>query len=258
MNQPGEQENDHEHGSRCDEEGRGEASGGARPRRPGRAQQQQRGPGVAPGQRLRQRDRTRARAGGARGHPPPAAVDLDRARREKKLITKSKADTVYSLKGTLPPGFSLSHILSSRDDCANFGLVNIKIQAYDLQTAGGSTASDCLPGPLDILSVEQWIRRSIAPFVQGDGRLKQAVDVAITIYAWKDDQPFRGIWFVGVESGKRCALREQFIETDPKAPASPLRAIKEVGGSGRKLVVGLAKKHGSRLVSMAAQRLGGG
>lgn len=177
---------------------------------------------------------------------------------EKKLITKSKADTVYSLKGTLPPGFSLSHILSSKDDCANFGLVNIKIQAYDLQTAGGSTASDCLPGPLDILSVEQWIRRSIAPFVQGDGRLKQAVDVAITIYAWKDDQPFRGIWFVGVESGKRCALREQFIETDPKAPASPLRAIKEVGGSGRKLVVGLAKKHGSRLVSMAAQRLGGG
>ncbi len=177
---------------------------------------------------------------------------------EKKLITKSKADTVYSLKGTLPPGFSLSHILSSKDDCANFGLVNIKIQAYDLQTAGGSTASDCLPGPLDILSVEQWIRRSIAPFVQGDGRLKQAVDVAITIYAWKDDQPFRGIWFVGVESGKRCALREQFIETDPKAPASPLRAIKEVGGSGRKLVLGLAKKHGSRLVSMAAQRLGGG
>lgn len=177
---------------------------------------------------------------------------------EKKLIIKSKADTVYTVKGQLPPGFALNHILASKEDCANFGLCNIKIQAYDLQTAGGSTASDCLPGPLDLLSVEQWIRRSIAPFVQGDGRLKQAVDVTITLYAWRDDQPFRGIWFVGVESGKRCALREQFIELDPKAPASPLRAIKEVGGSGRKLVLGLAKKHGARRVSMAAQRLSGG
>ena len=175
---------------------------------------------------------------------------------EKKLVTKSVAGTVYTLKGSLPPGFSLNHILGSKTDCDNFGLCNIKIQAYDLQTSGGSTASDCQPGPLDLVSVEQWIRRSIAPFVQGDGRLKQAVDVSITVYAWKDDQPFRGIWFVGVESGKRCALRDQYLEADPKAPASPLRALKEVGGSGRKLVASLARKHGGRLVSMAAQRLG--
>lgn len=190
---------------------------------------------------------------------PQQAISIVRDS-EKKLVTKSKAGAVYVLKGQLPPGFSLNHILGSKEDAINFGLCNIKIQAYDLQTSGGSTDSDCLPGPLDIVGVEQLIRRSIAPFVQGDGRLKQAVDVTITIFAWKDDQPFRGIWFVGVESGKRCALREQFIEQDPKAPASPLRALKEVGGSGRKLVVGLAKKHGGRLVSMAAQRLsrGGG
>jgi hypothetical protein len=176
----------------------------------------------------------------------------------KALVTSSTAGTVYTLKGSLPPGFSLNHILASKEDCANFGLVNIKIQSYDLQTAGGSTATDCLPGPMDLLSVEQWIRRSIAPFVQGDGRLKQAVDVTIVVYAWKTGEPFRGIWFVGTESGKRCALRDQFIEPDPKAPASPLRAIKEAGVSGRKLVVSLAKKHGGRLVSMAAQRLGVG
>jgi len=174
----------------------------------------------------------------------------------KALVTSSTAGTVYTLKGSLPPGFSLNHILASKEDCANFGLVNIKIQAYDLQTAGGSTQADCLPGPMDLLSVEQWIRRSIAPFVQGDGRLKQAVDVTIVIYAWKTGEPFRGIWFVGTESGKRCALRDQFIEPDPKAPASPLRAIKEAGVSGRKLVTSLAKKHGGKLVSMAAQRFG--
>jgi len=176
---------------------------------------------------------------------------------DKKLVTASKAGTVYTLKGALPPGFSLNQILASKEDCANFGLCNIKIMAYDLQTSGGASEGDCLPGPLDILSVEQLIRRSIAPFVQGDGRLKQAVDVTIVVYAWKDNEPFRGIWFVGTESGKRCALREQFLETDPKAPATPLRAIKEIGSSGRKLVRGLAKKHGGRLVSMA-QRLAGG
>jgi hypothetical protein len=177
---------------------------------------------------------------------------------DKKLIIKCKADTVYTLKGALPPGFSLNHILASKEDCANFGLVNIKIQAYDLQTAGGSGSGDCLPGPLDILSVEQLIRRSIAPFVQADGRLKQAVDVYVTVYAWKDDEPFRGIWFVGVESGKRCALREQYIEPDPKAPAAPLRAIRQIGSSGRKLVQSIATRHGGRLASMAHRVLGGG
>jgi hypothetical protein len=176
----------------------------------------------------------------------------------KALITTSTAGTVYTVKGSLPPGFSLNHILGSKEDVSNFGLVNIKIQTYDLQTSGGSSKDDCLPGPLDLLSVEQWIRRSIAPFVQADGRLKQAVDVTITIYAWKSGEPFRGIWFVGTESGKRCALRDQFIEPDPKAPASPLRAIKEAGVSGRKLVTSLAKKHGGRLISLAAQRLGMG
>lgn len=184
---------------------------------------------------------------------PQQAISIVRDT-EKKLVADSKAGTVYILKGTLPPGFALSHILAAKEDAANFGLCNIKIMAYDLQTSGGSSKDDCLPGPLDILSVEQLIRRSIAPFVQGDGRLKQAVDVSITIYAWKDGHPFRGIWFVGLESGKRCALREQYLESDPKAPASPLRAIKSVGGSGRKLVQSLAAKHGGRLVS-AAQRL---
>lgn len=188
---------------------------------------------------------------------PQQAISIVRDS-ERKLVSDSKAGTVYVLKGSLPPGFSLSHILASKEDAINFGLVNIKIQAYDLQTSGGSSKDDCQPGPLDILSVEQLIRRSIAPFVQHDGRLKQAVDVYITIYAWKDGHPFRGIWFAGFESGKRCALREQFLEADPKAPASPLRAIKAAGGSGRKMVQGLAAKHGGRLASMAHRLLGGG
>jgi hypothetical protein len=173
------------------------------------------------------------------------------------LLKSGTADQVYTFKGTLQPGFSLDHIVASGLDGANYGLVNISVESYDLQTNAGGTASDCQPGPLDILFIQEFVQRAIAPLTQEDGKLKSAVTVTVTVYCWKAGEPFRGIFFVGTDAGKRCALKKQFVEEEPQGPFAVLKTMKKSGGTtGRQMVQHVASNLGARFSSFM-QRLGG-
>ena len=151
----------------------------------------------------------------------------------------------------------LSSVVASQLDGVNYGLVNISVESYDLQTNAGGTSADCQPGPLDILFIQEFVQRAIAPLTQEDGKLKSAVTVTVTVYCWKSGEPFRGLFFVGTDAGKRCALKKQFVEEEPQGPFAVLRSMKKNGGTtGRQLVSHVAANLGSRFTAFM-QRLSG-
>jgi hypothetical protein len=167
------------------------------------------------------------------------------------LLKSGTADNVYSFKCTLPSGFSFDSIVANSADFPNYGIVDMEIDAYNLQNGAGGSNADCLPMPLDIFSVEQFVQRALAPLVQEDGKLKTATDVTITVYAWVGGQPFHGLAFLGTISGRRCALRREITEADSHAPVALLWDLKREGLiHGRAMMKGLVTKVAPRFAAM--------
>jgi hypothetical protein len=150
--------------------------------------------------------------------------------------------TAYTVTGTIQPGFSFDHFVSSYADWStgNWGLIDITIESY---TFGGTTP---VAGPLDVLAVNEFITRALAPLTQEDGRLKQQVTISITVYCWVASN-VHGVTLMGVDVGKRCALKKQFVEPDINGPAALLKEFKAAGfANPRQIIKQLATKLGSR------------
>jgi hypothetical protein len=151
------------------------------------------------------------------------------------------AGTTYTLTGTIQAGFSFDHIVSSYADWStgNWGLIDLAIESY---TFGGNTP---VAGPFDVMAVNQFVQRSLAPLTQEDGKLKQQVNVNLTVYCWVASN-FHGIYFMGTDVGKRCALKRQFVEPEPQGPAALLRDLKRSGFNPRTMMSQLTGKLGAR------------
>ncbi len=159
------------------------------------------------------------------------------------------AGTAYTLTGTIQAGFSFDHIIAASADFANWGLVDIQIESYNF---GGTSP---VAGPLDVLSVEQFVQRALAPLTQEDGKLKQQVTVNITVWCWVASN-FHGVTFMGTDVGKRCALKKQFVEPEPQGPFALLKELKNAGAiTSRQMMKSLASKLGGRFNDVMA-RLG--